>query len=140
MLDERTITVTAFARAPGKVRIRRVVVSLATMLVLLLVGTGAAYQAFLNHTPRINIKHAALLPAPGIVLRSGETVPATGCLAGTLLPDLRPMAAAGSRAACLMLILGVWFKKAWYAAPVPSRSSTTSVAILRKTRRIRTLP
>ena len=75
MLDERTITVTAFARAPRKVRVRRVVVSLATMLVLLLVGTGAAYQAFLNHTPKINIKHAALLPAPGIALRPGETVP-----------------------------------------------------------------
>lgn len=41
-----------------------------------------AYQAFLNHTPRINIKHAALLPAPGIALRSGETVPARGPAAG----------------------------------------------------------
>src|SRR5665647_1177966 len=82
MLDERTITVTAFARAPGKVRIRRVVVSLATMLVLLLVGTGAAYQAFLNHPPKINIKHAALLPAPGIALRPGETVPTRDPAAG----------------------------------------------------------
>src|SRR5665647_379918 len=140
MLDERTITVTAFARAPGRVRIRRVFLSMATLVVLLLLGTGAAYQAFLNHTPRINIKHAALLPAPGIVLRSGETVPARDPVAGTVSPDLRTMPGAGSRAACLMLILGVWFKKAWYAAPVPSRSSTTSVAILRKTRRIRTLP
>ena len=82
MLDERTITVTAFARAPAKVRVRRVVVSLATMLVLLLVGTGAAYQAFLNHTPRINIKHAALLPAPGISLRPGETIPTRDPAAG----------------------------------------------------------
>lgn len=83
MLDERTITVTAFARAPAKVRVRRVFLSLATMMVLLLVGTGAAYQAFLNHTLRINIKHAALLPAPGIALRSGETVPIRDPAAGT---------------------------------------------------------
>jgi len=82
MLDERTITVTAFARAPGKVRIRRVFRSLLSLLVLATVGTGAAYQAFLNHTPRINIKHAALLPAPGIALRSGETVPTRDPAAG----------------------------------------------------------
>lgn len=82
MLDERTITVTAFARAPGKVRIRRVFLSLLSLLVLATVGTGAAYQAFLNHTPRINIKHAALLPAPGIALRSGETVPTRNPAAG----------------------------------------------------------
>ena len=75
MLDERTITVTAFARATSRVRIRRIVASLAALLVLLTVGTGAAYQAFLNHTPKLNIKHAALLPAPGIALRPGETVP-----------------------------------------------------------------
>ena len=66
MLDERTITVTAFARAPSKVRVRRAVLCVATLLVLLLVGTGAAYQAFLNHTPKINIKHSALLPAPSV--------------------------------------------------------------------------
>src|SRR5665647_2166645 len=82
MLDERTITVTAFARAPGKVRIRRVLRSLLSLLVLATVGTGAAYQAFLNHTTRINIKHAALLPAPGIALRSGETVPTRDPAAG----------------------------------------------------------
>ncbi len=82
MLDERTITVTAFARAPRKVRIRRVFLSLLSLVVLATVGTGAAYQAFLNHTPRINIKHAALLPAPGIALRSGETVPARDPTAG----------------------------------------------------------
>src|SRR5665647_2794148 len=75
MLDERTITVTAFARAPGKVRIRRVLRSLLSLLVLATVGPGAAYQDFLNHTARNNIKHAALLPAPGIALRPGETVP-----------------------------------------------------------------
>lgn len=75
MLDERTITVTAFARAPSKVRVRRVVLCVATLLVLLLVGTGAAYQAFLNHTPKINIKHSALLPAPSVDLAPGETVP-----------------------------------------------------------------
>jgi len=82
MLDERTITVTAFARATSKVRIRRVFLSLLSLLVLATVGTGAAYQAFLNHTPRINVKHAALLPAPGIALRSGETVPTKDPAAG----------------------------------------------------------
>jgi LCP family protein required for cell wall assembly len=75
MLDERTITVTAFAGATRPVRIRRVILSLFAMLVLLTVGTGAAYQAFLNHTPKINIKHAALLPAHGVALTPGETVP-----------------------------------------------------------------
>jgi len=55
---------------------------MATLVVLLLLGTGAAYQAFLNHTPKINIKHAALLPAPGNVLSSGETVPPRDPAAG----------------------------------------------------------
>ncbi len=82
MLDERTITVTAFARTPGKIRIRRVFLSLLSILVLATVGTGAAYQAFLNHTPRINIKHAALLPAPGTALSPGETVPTKDPVAG----------------------------------------------------------
>ena len=75
MLDERTITVTAFAGATRPVRIRRVLVSLFAILVLLTVGTGAAYQALWNHTPKINIKHAALLPPHGVALTPGETVP-----------------------------------------------------------------
>ncbi|NMM24615.1 MAG: LytR family transcriptional regulator [Phycicoccus sp.] len=82
MLDERAITVTAFARAPGKVRIHRFFLSLLSLLLLLLVGTGAAYQAFVNHMPRINIKHAALLPAPRFALSPGETVPTRDPLAG----------------------------------------------------------
>ncbi len=75
MLDERTITVTAFAGATRPVRFHRIVISLVSLAVLLTVGTGAAYQAFLNHTPKINIKHAALLPAPSVALTPGETVP-----------------------------------------------------------------
>src|SRR5665647_579122 len=69
MLDERTITVTAFARATSKVRIRRVFLSLLLLLVLATVGTGAAYQAFLNHTPKLNIKQAALLPGRWVLGR-----------------------------------------------------------------------
>ena len=78
MLDERTITVTAFARATSKVRIRRVFLSLLLLLVLATVGTGAAYQAFLNHTPKLNIKQAALLPGRGVVFSSGEKAPTKG--------------------------------------------------------------
>ena len=74
ILDERTITVSAFAVAPTKRRVRRVVISLVFLLVLLTVGTGAAYQALLSNTERTNLKQAALLPAPDAFLTPGAVV------------------------------------------------------------------
>jgi len=66
--------------------------------------------------------------------------PAAGSLVGASSPELMATPRPGSSAACLTLILGVWFKKAWYAAPVPTVASTRSESRLRKTRRIRTFP
>ena len=74
ILDERTITVSAFAVAPTKRRVRRVVISLVFLLVLLTVGTCAAYQALLSNTERTNLKQAALLPAPDAFLTPGAVV------------------------------------------------------------------
>ena len=61
MLDERTITVSAFAMVPAKRRVRRVFTSLLILLVLLTIGTGAAYQALLSSTERTNLEQAAML-------------------------------------------------------------------------------
>jgi len=45
MLDELTITVSAFSRATRRRRIRRTIITLVSFLVLLTVGTGATYSA-----------------------------------------------------------------------------------------------
>jgi LCP family protein required for cell wall assembly len=50
---------------------RRIVVSVVLVVLVLVVGTGAVYLAFLNHTVTTNIKHEALLP----VSNAGETPP-----------------------------------------------------------------
>jgi len=75
MLDELTITVSAFSRATRRRRIRRTIITLVSFLVLLTVGTGATYSAFLNHPERSRIRQVALLPAPDAILTPGETVP-----------------------------------------------------------------
>lgn len=82
MLDELTITVSAFASASWARRARRAIDSLVLLVLLLTVGTGAAYVSFVNHPERINIKQAALLPAPGSVLAPGEAVPTREAAAG----------------------------------------------------------
>lgn len=48
---------------PGTHHARRVVVSVVLILLVLVVGTGAVYVAFLNYTVTTNVKHEALLPA-----------------------------------------------------------------------------
>ena len=65
MLDELTITVSAFARASWARRFRRTLDSLVLLLLLLAVGTGAAYVGFVNHPERTKIRQATLSPAPG---------------------------------------------------------------------------
>ncbi len=71
MLDEFTTSESAEVAAPRRHRTRRIIVSLVAILLVLTVGTGAAYLAFLNHTVTTNVKHAALLPTPS----AGESVP-----------------------------------------------------------------
>lgn len=56
---------------PRMHRTRRTVVCVMLILLLLVVGTGAFYLAFLNHTITANVKHEALLPTPS----AGETPP-----------------------------------------------------------------
>lgn len=58
--------------AGGKHVGRRIVVSVFAFLLLVTVGTGAGYLAFLNHTITSNIKHESLLPVPS----AGEPAPA----------------------------------------------------------------
>lgn len=53
---------------------RRVFVSVLLILLVLAVGTGAAYLVFLNHTLVSNVKHEALLPTPS----AGEISPVDG--------------------------------------------------------------
>jgi polyisoprenyl-teichoic acid--peptidoglycan teichoic acid transferase len=65
MLDELTVSGSAVAVATKKRRIRRIIMSMVSLVLLLAVGTGAAYVAFLNHVVTTNIKHAALLPTAG---------------------------------------------------------------------------
>ena len=72
LLDELTTSGTAGQPTPKRHRARRVIVSVVAIVVLLTVGTGAAYVAFLNHTVTTNVKHEALLPTPS----AGESVPA----------------------------------------------------------------
>ena len=72
MLEELTTSGAAGDAAPKKHRTRRIIVSVVAFVLLLTVGTGAAYLAFLNHTVTTNVKHEALLPTPG----AGEPAPA----------------------------------------------------------------
>ena len=75
MLEELTTSGAADAADPAtrkKHRVRRIIVSVVAIVVLLTVGTGAAYVAFLNHTVTTNVKHEALLPTP----TAGESAPA----------------------------------------------------------------
>jgi len=76
MLDERTITVSAFAGVTKGRRVRRVVTTLLSLVMLVAVGTSAAYIAFMNHDRTVRFTHVALLPDPGTVLARGEIVPA----------------------------------------------------------------
>jgi polyisoprenyl-teichoic acid--peptidoglycan teichoic acid transferase len=84
MLDELTVSESAVAGVKKKRRIRRIIMSLVSLMLLLAVGTGAAYVAFLNHVVTTNIKHAALLPTAG-------TNP-DGTKAGTSTPLRQPAA------------------------------------------------
>jgi polyisoprenyl-teichoic acid--peptidoglycan teichoic acid transferase len=72
MPDAISTSESADTAVPKKHHIRRIILSVVAILLLLTVGTGAAYVAFLNHTVTTNVKHAALLPTP----RPGESVPA----------------------------------------------------------------
>jgi LCP family protein required for cell wall assembly len=72
MLEELTITETGGAAAPKKHRARRIIISVIALVLVLAVGTAAAYVAFLNHAVTANVKHEALLPTPA----AGEKVPA----------------------------------------------------------------
>jgi polyisoprenyl-teichoic acid--peptidoglycan teichoic acid transferase len=81
MLDASTITVTAFAHASRKRRVRRAIISLIVFLLLLTVGTGATYSAFTNPPERTRIKQEALLPPADAILTAGETVPTRGAAA-----------------------------------------------------------
>ena len=84
MLDELTVSESAVAGVKKKHRIRRIIMSLVSLMLLLAIGTGAAYVAFLNHVVTTNIKHAALLPTAG-------TNP-DGTKAGTSTPLRQPAA------------------------------------------------
>jgi LCP family protein required for cell wall assembly len=84
MLDELTVSESAVAGVKKKRRIRRIMMSLVSLMLLLAVGTGAAYVAFLNHVVTTNIKHAALLTTAG-------TNP-DGTKAGTSTPLRQPTA------------------------------------------------
>jgi len=81
MLDASTITVSAFAHASRKRRVRRAIISLIVFLLLLTVGAGATYSAFTNPPERTGIKHEALLPPADAILTAGETVPTRGAAA-----------------------------------------------------------
>jgi LCP family protein required for cell wall assembly len=82
MLDEQSITLNAFAHATMRRRIRRTILSLVSLLLLIGVGTGAAYMTLVNHSERIGIKQAALLPNPGATPTPGETTPTREAAAG----------------------------------------------------------
>ena len=47
-------------------RLKRALVVTLALVLLLVVGGGAAYVLFLNHTVSKNVKHDALLPTPGV--------------------------------------------------------------------------
>jgi LCP family protein required for cell wall assembly len=82
MLDELTITASAFAHATWRKRFRRAVLSLASIMALVSVGTGAAYNVFLNFPERSKIAHEALLPDPSSILAAGEIAPTQEAAAG----------------------------------------------------------
>jgi LCP family protein required for cell wall assembly len=66
------------ANAPPKThRTRRVIVSVVALLLLVAVGTGVWYLAFLNHTVTTNVQREALLPTPTV----SEPIPAKDPLA-----------------------------------------------------------
>jgi LCP family protein required for cell wall assembly len=54
------------AAAPKMHHTSRIIAGAVLILLLLTVGTGASYLAFLNHTVTSNIKHEAMLPAPTV--------------------------------------------------------------------------
>ena len=60
---------------PRTHRTRRVVVSIVLILLVLVIGTGAAYLVLLDHAFTMNVKHEALLPTPNTGGTSPVTVP-----------------------------------------------------------------
>jgi len=75
MLDQLTASGSAVAGATRKRRVRRIIIIVLSLVLLLTVGAGAAYLAFLNHIETTNVTYEALLPAPDAPLSPGETVP-----------------------------------------------------------------
>jgi len=72
---------TADTAAPTKHHVRRIIVSVVALVLLLMVGTGAAYLGFINHIVKTEVTHAALMPSPV----AGEPVPTRDPVAGKAL-------------------------------------------------------
>lgn len=98
MLDEQTITASGVAGPTTKRRVRRIVLSLVSLLLLLTVGTGAAYLGFLNHIVTTNVKHAALLPDSAAT----DAVPGGTPVAG----GAEPLGEPGAKNAQNILLIG----------------------------------
>jgi LCP family protein required for cell wall assembly len=69
--DEFTASASGDAAAHKGRGARRIIVTVVAILLLLAVGTGATYLAYLNHVVTTNVKHEALLPTPS----ASESVP-----------------------------------------------------------------
>ena len=72
---------TADTAVPTKHHVRRIIVSVVALVLLLMVGTGAAYLGFINHIVKTEVTHAALMPSPV----AGEPVPTRDPVAGKAL-------------------------------------------------------
>ena len=84
----------------------RIALAVVAVLALVLVGSAAAYVAFLNHTVTSNVKHQALLPTPA----AGESAPPKLAVAKdsqnflVIGSDSRSVDASGSRSDVIVLV------------------------------------